>query len=89
MPQLAIEVIMIPLTKYASPLLYIALLCFSLPSLAAEEDSLLPWSEPEAVERFKRAYKTDFFALANHFESQNNKIYCGVASSVILTGGSN
>lgn len=45
---------------------------------------LINWSSDAGIERFERAIKTDFFKLANHFESQNNKIYCGVASSVIV-----
>ena len=46
---------------------------------------LVLWGSDEGMERFSRAEaKVDFFKLANHFESQNNKIYCGVASSVIV-----
>lgn len=51
----------------------------------AEEKALIPWNDKQAIQWFSESrYKTDFFALANHFESQNNKIYCGVASSVIV-----
>lgn len=46
---------------------------------------LVAWGSDEGITRFESAQaKTDFFKLANHFESQNNKIYCGVASSVIV-----
>ena len=46
---------------------------------------LIPWQSEEGVIRFERSkHKTDFFQLANHFESQSNKIYCGVASSAII-----
>lgn len=46
---------------------------------------LVSWGSDEGISRFESAQaKTDFFKLANHFESQNNKIYCGVASSVIV-----
>jgi hypothetical protein len=46
---------------------------------------LINWGSDEGIKRFNAAtVKTDFFKLANHFESQNNKIYCGVASSVIV-----
>ncbi len=45
---------------------------------------LVNWSSDEGIARFERAEKVDFFRLANFFEAQNNKIYCGVASSVIV-----
>lgn len=45
---------------------------------------LINWSSDEGIARFERAEKVDFFRLANFFEAQNNKIYCGVASSVIV-----
>ena len=49
------------------------------------ETDLVLWGSDEGMARFSRAEaKIDFFKLANHFESQNNKIYCGVASSVIV-----
>jgi hypothetical protein len=52
--------------------------------IAGPHPDVLAWSSEEGIERFSRASKLDFFKLANHFESQNNKIYCGVASSVIV-----
>lgn len=46
---------------------------------------LIPWSTPEGIKRFERSqYKKDFFPLANHFESQANRIYCGPTTAVIV-----
>ncbi|HEU5047975.1 MAG TPA: phytochelatin synthase family protein [Rickettsiales bacterium] len=58
---------------------------------------VIAWSEPlfaadlinfdsaEGMKRLERSQaKVDFFPLANHFESQENKLFCGVASSVIV-----
>ena len=43
------------------------------------------WATEESAARLARsAYKADFFPLANHFVSQDNKIYCGPASSAIV-----
>jgi hypothetical protein len=46
--------------------------------------SLVAWDTPESHQRFARADKVDFFKLANHFEAQINKFYCGPASAVIV-----
>lgn len=52
------------------------------PSFAAE---LISFESTEGMKRLERSQaKVDFFPLANHFESQENKSFCGVASSVIL-----
>lgn len=60
----------------------------SVVSVANAKDAkveLVNWGSDEGVKRFESAAaKTDFFKLANYFEAQNNKIYCGVASSVIV-----
>ena len=46
---------------------------------------LVAWDSEESAARFSRsAHKADFFALSNHFVSQDNKIYCGPASSAIV-----
>lgn len=45
----------------------------------------LDWSSDEGVRRLERSkHKVDFFPLANHFESQINKVYCGPAAGVIV-----
>ncbi len=55
---------------------------FSMQAVAA---TLVEWTSEESVARFARsAHKVDFFALSNHFVSQDNKIYCGPASSAIV-----
>ena len=46
---------------------------------------LVAWASGESAERLSRsAHKTDFFALSNHFISQDNSIYCGPVSSAIV-----
>ena len=43
------------------------------------------WTSPEGISRLESSqYKNDFFRLANQFESQHNKVYCGVASTTIV-----
>ena len=47
--------------------------------------ALVEWSSGESVERLARSsHKTDFFPLSNHFVSQDNKIFCGPASSAMV-----
>ena len=47
--------------------------------------ALVPFASPESVQRLARSqHKVDFFHLANHFESQSNKAFCGPTSSVIV-----
>ena len=46
---------------------------------------LVEWNSEESISRLSRSsHKTDFFPLSNHFVSQENKIFCGLASSVIV-----
>ena len=55
---------------------------FSMQAVAAP---LVEWTSEESVARFSRsAHKADFFSLSNHFVSQDNRIYCGPASSAIV-----
>ncbi len=77
---------MIPLNKSVSLLLCLASLFFSacVFALDTSTDAVIHWSSETGIERLSRSDNVDFFKLANHFESQNNKIYCGVASSVIV-----
>lgn len=58
----------------------------AIPSALTEESvHLLDWSNPDGIARLERSQaKTDFFLLANHFEAQKNKTYCGLASSTII-----
>src|ERR1700721_2745436 len=63
-------------------LLIIFAVTFSTPSFAA---GLISFESAEGMKRLERSQaKVDFFPLANHFESQENKLFCGVASSVIV-----
>ena len=71
--------------KKSLALLLIFTVLASKPILAKESDlQVISWSNDIGIERFPTSSNVDFFKLANHFESQNNKIYCGVASSVIV-----
>ncbi|HZI10606.1 MAG TPA: phytochelatin synthase family protein [Myxococcus sp.] len=46
---------------------------------------LVAFSAPESIKRLERSrHKVDFFHLANQFESQGNKAFCGPTSSVIV-----
>lgn len=46
---------------------------------------IILWDSPEGIKRLDQSRaKVDFFPLANAFESQENKIYCGLASSAIV-----
>ncbi|NMO18597.1 phytochelatin synthase [Pyxidicoccus fallax] len=46
---------------------------------------LVTFSAPESIKRLERSrHKVDFFHLANQFESQGNKAFCGPTSSVIV-----
>lgn len=54
-------------------------------STAAAAAPLIKWTSEESAARFaSSAYKADFFSLSNHFVSQDNRIYCGPASSAIV-----
>lgn len=55
---------------------------FNAPLLAAD---IVSFESQQGRERFEHSQaKVDFFALVSHFESQENKLFCGVASSVIV-----
>ncbi|MPY26574.1 phytochelatin synthase family protein [Shewanella sp. YLB-07] len=67
----------------------ITLLCFSifylLTHAPAFASPLVHWDSHEGIDRLeKSAVKNDFFALATHFEGQQNKVYCGVASMTVI-----
>jgi hypothetical protein len=52
---------------------------------AAAPAALVSFSEPESIKRLERSkHKVDFFHLANHFESQTNKAFCGPTSAAIV-----
>ena len=54
---------------------------------AAEPEAVrvLDWSSVAGIERLERSrHKVDFFALANHFESQTNRAFCGPTAATIV-----
>lgn len=71
-------------------LLLFILMIFALQSPKGNQTNLPPvtlveWDSEESMRRLSRSsHKTDFFPLSNHFVSQENKIFCGLASSVIV-----
>ena len=47
--------------------------------------ALVSFTEPESMKRLERSkHKVDFFHLANQFESQGNKAFCGPTTSAIV-----
>lgn len=58
---------------------------YPLTVFSKEANILVEWGSDEGMLRLSRSKaKVDFFPLANNFESQTNKVYCGVASSTIV-----
>lgn len=52
---------------------------------AAPAPVLVNFTEPESMARLERSKaKVDFFHLANQFESQTNKAFCGPTSAVVV-----
>jgi len=46
---------------------------------------VIDWSSDEGVKRLEQSkHKADFFKLANNFEGQTNKIFCGPTSAAIV-----
>ena len=55
------------------------------PGRVAGSSPLVAWSSPEGLSRLDRVReKRGFAKLANHFEPQQNKLYCGPASATIV-----
>lgn len=45
----------------------------------------IPWDSPEGIKRLSEsAHKVDFFSLANHFEAQALKPFCGPTSTATV-----
>ena len=54
-------------------------------ALSWAKASIIPWGSLEGIQRLEAsAYKVDFFKLASHFEFQENKLFCGPATSSII-----
>lgn len=59
-----------------------AALCAAAPQ---QPEVLVPFASAESAVRLERSrHKVDFFALANHFEGQQNVAMCGPTSAVIV-----
>jgi len=55
------------------------------PSAYSDMVVLLNWNTQDGLSRLTHAsYSTDFYQLAHHYQPQQNGLYCGIASSVIV-----
>ena len=76
--------------KLFSPsLLAVALLtsaCETIPTAIEESPAVIvSWESEEGIKRLERSKsKFDFFKLANQFESQTNKVFCGPTSGAVV-----
>ena len=51
--------------------------------------ALVEFASPESMDRLARSkHKVDFFHLANHFEGQMNRAFCGPTTAVAHQSGS-
>jgi len=65
--------------------IFIVFTLFFVGNIFSENLPIEPWDSKVGIKRLERSkHKVDFFKLANQFESQNNKLYCGLASSAIV-----
>jgi hypothetical protein len=78
-------------TLRTAQLLLGSCLAASLPVVAFAKDAapaptvLVSFTEAESIKRLERSkFKVDFFHLANQFESQTNKAFCGPTSAAIV-----
>lgn len=68
-----------------SRLLLALALALPLPAFGQGADEVVDWSSPAGVARLEASkHKAAFFALANQFESQTNKAFCGPTSATIV-----
>lgn len=59
--------------------------CATPSTIQKTQSAIVKWGSPEGISRLAESnYKVDFFKLANQFESQNNKLFCGPASAAIV-----
>lgn len=50
-----------------------------------KEKKMIPWDSEEGIHRLEEStYKIDFFKLANHFDIQNNRLFCGPATATTI-----
>lgn len=64
--------------------LFLLISCASSLSENVPRTGLINWDEPISEKLFNRSIKKDFFKLANHFETQSNRVYCGPTSATIV-----
>ena len=70
---------------YITTLLSITACTVSKSTIKSDDQPIVAWGSTEGISRLEESrYKTDFFKLANHFESQHNKIFCGPTSAAIV-----
>ncbi len=54
-------------------------------SMNGAPQPVVSWNTTDGIERLATSkHKIDFFKLANHFESQSNKFFCGPTSAAIV-----
>jgi len=66
-------------------LFFSTLIATAATSATAKTPDIIDWSSEDGIIRLERSkHKVDFFLLANNFESQSNKLFCGPTSAVIV-----
>jgi len=65
--------------------LFLLAACSTIKQTDHRDKAIENWGSPAGINRLEQSkYKIDFFKLANHFESQHNKIFCGPTSAAIV-----
>ncbi|MCY4228631.1 MAG: phytochelatin synthase [Gammaproteobacteria bacterium] len=73
------------MTRYCLKLLLLLLPVASPVAVSHADTKLVGWDTLQSEERLARSlHKVDFFPLSNHFVSQDNWVFCGLASSSIV-----
>ena len=64
---------------------FLIVFIFSFNNPLIAQQNVISWSSKEGIERLSSSkHKIDFFKLANNFDSQTNKIFCGPTSTAIV-----
>lgn len=75
----------IPLLFYSISICLITACSVSKNTVEPDGQPIVDWGSAEGISRLEESrFKTDFFKLANHFESQHNKLFCGPTSAAIV-----
>ena len=54
-------------------------------TIVPKEKDIVSWGSEEGIHRLETStYKIDFFKLANNFDIQNNRLFCGPATATTL-----